>query len=192
MTVATGLDGRTKCSWSAGDELYERYHDEEWGYPIRDDQKMFGLMMLEGFQAGLSWITILRKRENFARAFDNWNPEAIATYGPEKIALLMTDAGIIRNRLKVEGTVRNARAYLQIQEDEGSFSDYLWSFVGGDPIISRPVTDADYRATSPESDAMSKALKKRGFTFVGSTICYAHMQSAGLVDDHMANCWRSQ
>ena len=189
--IQSGLDGRPKCRWCAGDELYERYHDEEWGYPIRDDRKMFGLLMLEGFQAGLAWITILRKRDNFARAFDNWDPEKIAGYGPDDIARLMNDAGIIRNRLKVEGAVKNARAYLQLQDEAGSFSDYLWSFVGGEPIVMRPETEADYRATSPESDAMSKALKKRGFTFVGSTICYAHMQSAGLVDDHMAGCWRT-
>ncbi len=192
MALATGIDGRIKCSWCAGDELYERYHDDEWGYPIRDDQTMFGLLMLEGFQAGLSWITILRKRENFSRAFDNWNPETIAAYGPDDIARLMADAGIIRNRLKVEGAVKNARAYLRLQEEEGSFSDYLWSFVGGEPIVMRPKGMEDYRATSPESDAMSKALKKRGFTFVGSTICYAHMQSAGLIDDHIDGCWRTQ
>ncbi|MGD9710819.1 MAG: DNA-3-methyladenine glycosylase I [Thermomicrobiales bacterium] len=192
MTVVAGLDGRPKCSWCAGDELYERYHDEEWGVPIHDDQTMFRLLMLEGFQAGLAWITILRKRDNFERAFEGWDPQRIANYGPDDIARLMADAGIIRNRLKVEGSVKNARAYLRIQEEEGSFSDYLWRFVGGQPIVMRPATEADYRATSPESDAMSKDLKKRGFTFVGSTICYAHMQSAGMIDDHMAGCWRTQ
>ena len=186
-----GLDGRRKCSWAVGDELYERYHDEEWGYPIRDDNALFSLLMLEGFQAGLAWITILRKRENFLAAFDGFDPVIVAAYGPDKIASLLDDAGIVRNRLKVNGTVQNANAFLRLQEETGSFSDYLWSFVGGNPLVMRPATAEDYRATSPESDAMSKDLKKRGFTFVGSTICYAFMQSAGMVDDHMVGCWRS-
>jgi DNA-3-methyladenine glycosylase I len=191
MEIEIGLDGRLKCGWCTGDALYEAYHDEEWGMPLRDDRRLFGLLMLEGFQAGLSWITILRKRENFDRAFDGWNPEKIAAYGPEKLESLMADAGIIRNRLKIDGAVKNASAWLCLQAEEGSFSDYLWSFVGGQPIVMRPATMAEYRSTSPESDAMSKALKKRGFTFVGSTICYAFMQSAGMVDDHMAGCWVS-
>ncbi|MEZ4499185.1 MAG: DNA-3-methyladenine glycosylase I [Thermomicrobiales bacterium] len=153
---------------------------------------LFRLLMLEGFQAGLSWITILRKRDNFDRAFDGWDPERLAAYGPDDIARLMDDAGIIRNRLKIEGAVKNTHAYLRTVAEEGSFSDYLWSFVGGEPLVMRPSRgEQDFRATSPESDAMSRALKKRGFTFVGSTICYAFMQSAGLVDDHLVGCWRS-
>ena len=149
------------------------YHDDEWGVPIRDDRQLFGLLMLEGFQAGLSWITILRKREHFDRVFDAWDPDRIAAYGPEKIEELMADPGIIRNRLKIEGAVKNANACLRLQAEEGSFSDYLWGFVGEEPQVMRPATLAGYRSTSPESDAMSKDLKKRGFTFVGSTICYA-------------------
>jgi DNA-3-methyladenine glycosylase I len=191
MHISLGLDGRPKCGWCVGDPLYEAYHDDEWGVPLRDDRRLFGLLMLEGFQAGLSWITILRKRENFDRAFDGWDPDKIAVYGPEKLEALMADAGIIRNRLKIEGAVKNANAWHRLRAEEDSFSDYLWSFTGGDTIVTRPATVADYRSTSPESDAMSKALKKRGFTFVGSTICYAFMQSAGMVDDHMAGCWRT-
>ncbi len=191
IDVRAGLDGRMKCGWCAGDALYEEYHDTEWGVPMRDDHSLFRLLMLEGFQAGLSWITILRKRENFERAFDGWNPERIAAYGPEDIARLMADAGIIRNRLKIEGAVKNANAYLRVQSGEGSFSEYLWSFVGEQPMVRRPATLADYRSTSPESNAMSKDLKKRGFTFVGGAICYAFMQSAGMVDDHMVGCWRT-
>jgi DNA-3-methyladenine glycosylase I len=191
MTVRPGLDGRMKCAWCAGDPLYEAYHDEEWGTPLHDDRALFGLLLLEGFQAGLAWITILRKRDNFARAFDRWDAGRIAGYGPEDIERLMTDAGIVRNRMKIEAAISNARAFLRLREKEGSFAGYLWSFVDGQPIVGRPISDADYRATSPESDAMSKALKQRGFRFVGSTICYAFMQSAGLVDDHMHGCFRA-
>ena len=182
---------RVRCAWCVGDRLYEAYHDEEWGVPVRDDQALFERLMLEGFQAGLSWITILRKGENFFRAFDGWNPEIISLYGPDDIARLMVDPGIIRNRLKVEGAVKNARAYLRLRE-ERSFSDHLWSFVGGEPLRTpSPLLPGTIPATTPQSDAMSKDLKKRGFTFVGSTICYAFMQSAGLVDDHVAGCWKA-
>ena len=193
MTLKIGADGRPKCGWCAGDPLYEAYHDDEWGIPLRDDRALFRLLMLEGFQAGLAWITILRKRDHFDRAFDGWNPDVIAAYGPDKIAELLADPGIVRNRLKVEGAVKNARAYLQLQDESGSFSDFLWSFTGGEPRVPdpRPETLDLIPATTPESDAMSKALKKRGFTFVGSTICYAFMQSAGMVDDHLAGCWRA-
>ena len=180
-----------RCFWCVGDPLYEAYHDDEWGVPVHDDRQLFERFVLEGFQAGLAWITILRKRENFSRAFDNWNPETIAAYGPDDVARLMADAGIIRNRLKIEGAVKNALAYLRLKE-EGSFSDYLWSFTGG--VVLRPEVALDrgqVLSSTPESDAMSKELKKRGFTFVGSTICYAFMQSAGLVDDHMAGCWKT-
>jgi DNA-3-methyladenine glycosylase I len=190
--VLPGADGIVRCSWCVGDDLYEIYHDQEWGTPIRDDEELFALLMLEGFQAGLSWRTILYKRETFARAFDNWNPETISRYTDADIERLMADPGIIRNRLKVTGAIRNARAFLQLRDELGSFSDYLWSFVGGETIVRRFTDPAEqHRPTSPESDAMSKALRKRNFTFVGSTICYAFMQSAGLVDDHNPGCFRA-
>jgi DNA-3-methyladenine glycosylase I len=188
--IGIGVDGRPKCSWCLGTPVYEAYHDEEWGVPIRDDKDLFAKLMLDGFQAGLSWSTILYKRDNFDRAFHGWDPKIIAAYTQDDIDRLMADPGIVRNRLKVNGAVKNARAYLQLEEEEGSFSDYLWSFVGGDPIVVRPTSMEDVRATSPESDAMSKALKLRGFTFVGSTICYAFMQAVGMIDDHIAGCWR--
>lgn len=185
------VEPRVRCAWCVGDPLYEAYHDDEWGVPVHDDQLLFERLMLEGFQAGLAWITILRKRDNFAKAFDGWNPEIIAAYGPDDIARLMADAGIIRNRLKIEGAIKNARAYLRLK-DEQPFSDYLWSFTGGKVLRgATPPEPGAVVATSPESDAMSKDLKKRGFTFVGSTICYAFMQSAGLVDDHAAGCWKA-
>ena len=190
--VGIGIDGRPKCFWCLGTATYEAYHDEEWGEPIRDDKDLFAKLMLDGFQAGLSWSTILHKRENFDRAFDGWDPETIARYTQDDVDRLMADAGIVRNRLKVNGAVKNARAYLQLVEEEGAFSDYLWSFVGGDTIVMRPVGPEDFRATSPESDAMSKALKQRGFTFVGSTICYAFMQAAGMINDHIVTCFRHE
>ena len=159
------------CDWGAGDPLMTAYHDEEWGVPDWDDDALFGLLMLECFQAGLSWRTILHRRESFERAFEGWNAERIAAYGPDDHARLLADPGIIRNRLKVEGASKNARAYLQLRDETGSFANYLWSFTGGD-VLDRPAptTFADVPATTSESDAMSKALKKRGFTFVGSTI----------------------
>jgi DNA-3-methyladenine glycosylase I len=189
--IGIGADGRQKCSWCLGTTVYEAYHDDEWGVPIRDDRDLFAKLMLDGFQAGLSWSTILYKRDNFDRAFDGWDPEKIAAYTQDDIDRLLADPGIVRNKLKVNGAVKNARAYLQLQQDEGSFSDYLWSFVGGDTIVMRPTGLDDFRATSPESDAMSKALQKRGFTFVGSTIVYAFMQAVGMIDDHIAGCWRT-
>jgi DNA-3-methyladenine glycosylase I len=189
-TVSVGFDGRPKCWWCIGDEKYEDYHDNEWGKPLRDDQALFALLMLEGFQAGLSWRTILYKRENFARAFDDWNPETIAAYTEDDIVRLMGDTGIIRNRLKCTGAVRNAQAYLELKAELGSFSDYLWSFVGNTTITRPRIASIDQGlSTTPQSDAMSKALRKRNFTFVGSTICYAFMQSAGLVDDHAEGCF---
>lgn len=187
--VGPGPDGKLRCWWCLGDDNYVAYHDQEWGVPLRDDQRLFGLLMLEGFQAGLSWRTILHKRENFDRAFDGWDPVRIADYTPEKIEHLLANPGIVRNRLKCEAAVRNARAYLRIQDELGSFSDHVWSFVGGEPIVGvRRNATGEIPATTPASDALSKDLKKRGFTFVGSTIIYAFMQSAGLVDDHMADC----
>jgi DNA-3-methyladenine glycosylase I len=189
--ISIGADGRPKCFWCVGTTVYEAYHDDEWGVPIRDDKDLFAKLMLDGFQAGLSWNTILNKRENFDRAFDGWDPEKIAVYTQHDIDRLMADTGIVRNKLKVNGAVKNARAYLQLKEDEGSFSDYLWSFVGGDTIVMRPSGPEDYRATSSESDAMSRALKTRGFTFVGSTIVYAFMQAVGMIDDHVEGCWKT-
>lgn len=184
-------DGKTRCSWCPDDADYVTYHDTEWGVPVHDDRELFERLMLEGFQAGLSWLTILRKRDNFFRAFDGWEPERIAAYGPDDVARLMADPGIVRNRLKVEGAVKNARAFLQVQADAGSFDGYLWDFVGGAPLRRTPPPLAldDLPATTPESDALSKDLKRRGFTFVGSTIVYAFMQSVGMVNDHMADCF---
>jgi DNA-3-methyladenine glycosylase I len=178
-----------RCGWAGDDPLMIAYHDHEWGVPVRDDAALFERLMLECFQAGLSWRTILHRRDHFQRAFDGWDAGRIARYGQDDIARLLADPGIIRNRLKVEGAVKNARAYLQIREENGSFSDYLWSFTGGD-VLDRPAprSMADIPVTTPESDTLSKTLKKRGFTFVGSTICYAFMQSAGLVNDHLAGC----
>jgi len=181
-----------RCGWAGTDPLYVRYHDEEWGKPCRDDADLFERLMLEGFQAGLSWITILRKRESFRSAFADWDAETIANFGDEDIARLMADPGIIRNRLKVNGAVRNARAYLRVREELGSFSDYLWDFVGAEPIVNRPTSLADVPTTTPEAIAMSKALRKRDFTFVGPTICYAFMQSVGMVDDHVTDCFCAQ
>jgi DNA-3-methyladenine glycosylase I len=176
-----------------GDELYVKYHDEEWGVPVHDDRELFERLMLEGFQAGLSWRTILYKREHFFRAFDGWDPEIIANYGPEKIAELLNDPGIVRNRLKVNGAVRNAQAFLQVVADEGSFDKFIWSFTGGGTLsYAHPQTLADIPAKTAESDMMSKELQRRGFTFVGSTICYAFMQSVGMVNDHVAGCFRAE
>lgn len=181
--LATG-----RCEWAGSDPLYVEYHDTEWGVPVYDDRELWERLMLEGFQAGLSWITILRKREHFARAFEGWHPEVIANYGDEDIARLLADPGIIRNRLKINGAVKNARAYLAMRDAGESFSGYLWSFVGGAPIVNQPEKLGDVPALTVEATAMSKDLKKRGFTFVGPTICYAFMQSAGLVDDHVVGC----
>jgi DNA-3-methyladenine glycosylase I len=177
-----------RCEWAgATDPVMIRYHDEEWGVPCRDDRQLFERLMLEGFQAGLSWRTILHKRESFARAFEGWDPERIAAYGPDDVARLMADAGIVRNRLKVEATIRNARAYLDLGRP---FSEHVWSFVDGQPIVNRPTVLGDISATTAVSDALSKDLRKRGFTFVGSTIMYAFMQSVGMVDDHVVGCFR--
>lgn len=190
--VIVGEDGRARCWWCGTDPRYVAYHDEEWGAPVHDDRALFERLMLEGFQAGLAWLTILRKRDNFTRAFDGWDPAVIAAYDEDDIARLLADPGIVRNRLKVAGAVANARAYLRLVDDAGSFDAYLWGFVGGEPIVRpRATSRAEVRSTSPESDALSKDLRRRGFTFVGSTICYAFLQSAGLVDDHAAGCWRA-
>ncbi len=181
---------RQTCPWPAGDPLMIRYHDEEWGEPVHDDGKLFEFLILEGFQAGLSWQTILRKRENFRNAFDGFDVNKIATYGKRKINSLLKDEGIIRNRLKIEGAVANARAFLQVREEFGTFDGYIWSFVQGKPIQNSFKSLAELPARTELSDLISKDLKKRGFKFVGSTIVYAHMQATGMVNDHVVGCFR--
>ena len=179
-----------RCGWCKGDSLYETYHDEEWGVPIKDDSLLFEFLVLETFQAGLSWITILRRRENFRNAFDNFNYHKIAQYQEPKILDLLQDEGIIRNKLKVRATVSNAQAYIEIQKEFGTFSDYIWQFVDSQPLKNKVVNYKEAPANTPASDAISKDLKKRGFKFVGSTIVYAFMQATGLVNDHEINCFR--
>jgi DNA-3-methyladenine glycosylase I len=179
-----------RCPWPGNDPLYLAYHDEEWGVPEWDDQALFEKLILDGFQAGLSWLTILRKRESFRRAFEGFDPERVARFGPAKLERLMADPGIVRNRAKVEGSVASARAYLRLVEDEGSFARFLWSFVGGTPRVNNWRSLSRVPAETPESRAMSKALRARGFTFVGPTICYAFMQATGMVNDHLLACFR--
>ena len=186
-TVA-GTDGKPRCGWATADPLYEKYHDREWGRPLRDDRALFELLTLEGCQAGLSWITVLRKREHYRKVYDGFDAEKIVRYTPAKLARLLADPGIIRHRGKIEASVGNARAYLDLVEREGSFSKFLWGFVGGKPRKNRPKSLKDVPAKTAESDALSKALAKQGFKFVGSTICYAFMQASGMVDDHVAGC----
>ena len=183
-------DTRIRCAWSGTDPLYVEYHDKEWGVPVHDDRKLFEFLILEGMQAGLSWITILRKRENFRRAFAGFDPEKVARFGKRDIARLMGDAGIIRNTLKVNGAVANAQAMLRVCEEFGSLDRYLWQFVGGKPRVNRRRGMKDVPASTPQSDAMSKDMKARGFKFVGTTICYAHMQATGMVNDHVTSCFR--
>lgn len=179
-----------RCTWAGSDPLYLAYHDEEWGVPSFDDRHLFEMLILEGSQAGLSWITILKKRENYRAAFDGFDPARIVRYGPKKIEALLQNPGIVRNRLKVTAAIRNARAYLDVVEEVGSFHAYLWQFTSGKPIVNRWKTLKQLPAKTAESDAMSKALKKRGFSFVGSTICYAFMQATGMVNDHVVDCFR--
>ena len=181
---------KKRCGWPGENKLMIEYHDTEWGTPVHDDRKLFELLMLDNAQAGLSWQTILNKRENYRKAFDNFEPAKIARYNERKITSLLNNPGIIRNRLKIKAAVTNARAVLEIQKEFGSFDTYIWQFVHGTPIRNRWKSLKDIPATSPESDAMSKALKKRGFKFVGSTICYAFMQSIGMVNDHLVHCFR--
>jgi DNA-3-methyladenine glycosylase I len=171
--------------------LNQVYHDREWGRPVHDDQKLFEFLILEGAQAGLSWITVLKKREGYRKAFSNFDPKRVARFTPSRVQKLMQDPGIVRNRLKIESTVSNARAFLEVQKEFGSFDRYIWSFVGGKPIVTRRSALKKIPAKTAESDAMSKDLKKRGFRFVGSTICYAFMQACGLVDDHLEGCFRA-
>ena len=179
-----------RCGWCVGDALYEAYHDQEWGVPVYDDATIFEFLILETFQAGLSWITVLRKRENFRNAFDNFDYKKIAQYKQSKIDELLQDAGIIRNKLKINATVTNAQAFMKIQDEFGSFSNYIWNFVDGKPIKNSWKNYKDAPATTAISDALSKDLKKRGFKFVGSTVMYAHMQATGMVNDHEVNCFR--
>ncbi len=181
----------TRCPWSLGvDDAYQRYHDEEWGVPVREDAKHFEFLVLESAQAGLSWAIVLRKREGYRRAFANFDAERVARFNSRSVERLVNDARIVRNRQKIVAAIKNARGFLEIQEKFGSFDNYVWEFVGGEPIRNRWKQQSDIPATSPESDALSKDLKSRGFSFVGSTIIYAHMQATGLINDHVVDCFR--
>jgi len=180
----------TRCEWAGNDPLYQQYHDHEWGVPVYDDAKLFEFLILETFQAGLSWIMILKKRENFRKAFDDFNYKKIANYNQEKINALLTDTGIIRNRLKINATVSNARAFTEVQEEFGSFSKYIWSFTGGKPVVNKFESLSEIPASTELSGQLSKDLKRRGFKFVGSTVVYAHMQATGMVNDHVQTCYR--
>jgi len=184
---------KIRCAWCPTDNpLYIRYHDEEWGVPVHDDRRLFEMLVLEGAQAGLSWLTILKRREGYRAAFDHFQAEKIARYDQKKMAALMKDEGIIRNRLKIAATVANARAFLEVRKEHGTFGRYIWSFVGGKPKRNHRRKGEQIPAQSSEAEAMSRDLKKRGFRFVGPTICYAFMQAVGMVDDHTAECFRSK
>ena len=189
LKVRRHPDGRLRCAWCPDDAVYRRYHDTEWGVALRNDAALFEMLCLEGAQAGLSWITVLRKRDSYRLAFDHFDAAKMARYTAAKRQRLLKDPGIIRNRLKVNAFIENAKAYLQIREEKSSFSDYLWQFTDDKVLRRRPLTLGEVQPTSQESDAMSKALSKRGFKFVGSTICYAFMQAVGMVDEHQRNCW---
>ena len=179
-----------RCSWAGNDTVYLDYHDREWGVPVYDDRRLFEMLILEGAQAGLSWITVLKKRENYRLAFDYFDPEKIINYDEGKVEELLGNEGIIRNRLKIESVIKNAHAYFKVSEEFGSFSKYIWSFAPAGPKINRWKNLKELPASTPQSDEMSRDLKKRGFKFVGSTICYAYMQAIGMVNDHTANCFR--
>ena len=181
---------KKRCGWVSDDPLYLDYHDREWGVPLHDDRRLFEMIILEGAQAGLSWITVLKKRENYRLAFNQFDVQKIARYDARKKRSLMNNAGIIRNRLKIDATIGNARAFLKIVEGHGSFSDYIWGFVDGRPIVNRWRTLADVPVSTEQSDALSKALKSRGFKFVGTTICYSFMQAVGMINDHVTTCFR--
>ena len=181
---------KNRCSWSSSDPIYITYHDTEWGVPLHEEHKWFEFIVLDGAQAGLSWLTVLRKREHYRKVFDNFHPATVALYDADKIQELLLDPGIIRNKLKVNSAVKNAQAFLRIQKKFGSFDNYIWQFVDGKPIVNSWETLDQIPAKTRESDAMSKDLIKRGFTFVGSTICYAFMQAAGMVNDHLVDCFR--
>lgn len=177
-----------RCDWCASSELYQQYHDQEWGVPLHDDQRLFEFLILEGAQAGLSWLTILNKRQRYREVYDNFDPVRVAAYDVDKVEALLADPGIVRNRLKVRSSISNAQAFLQVQAEFGSFDQYLWAFIGGAPRINSWRSMAELPASTPESEALSKALKKRGFRFVGPTICYALMQATGMVNDHLLGC----
>lgn len=183
---------KPRCAWAGSDALYQRYHDTEWGVPLHDDQRLFEFLILEGAQAGLSWITVLRKRENYRAAFDNFDAARIAAYDADRIASLMQNAGIVRNRLKIQSTIINAQQFLLIQEEFGSFDRFIWQFVGGKPLQNDRHNLSEVPASSEVSDAMSRELKRRGFKFVGTTICYALMQAVGMVNDHTVDCFRHE
>ena len=180
----------SRCPWSGSDEQYISYHDDEWGVPSHDDRHLFEMLILEGAQAGLSWSTILKKRAAYRLAFDDFDAEKIARYTPARVERLMRNAGIVRNRLKIEAAVKNAKAFIAVRKEFGSFDRYIWQFIGGKPLVNRRRTMQEIPSSTPVSDAMSKDLKKRGFTFVGTTICYAFMQAVGMVNDHLIDCWR--
>jgi DNA-3-methyladenine glycosylase I len=185
------MKNKLRCWWCGNDPLYCEYHDKEWGVPVHDDQKIFEFLILEGFQAGLSWITILRKRENFRKAFKNFDPLKVSRFRKTEIVKLMQNEGIIRNRLKIESAINNAKCFLTVQKEFGSFDKYIWQFTNNKTLRNpKGRSSGSLPASSAESDAMSKDLKKRGFKFVGTTICYAHMQATGMVDDHVHECWR--
>lgn len=184
------MDNRERCAWCLGFEQYIRYHDEEWGVPVTDDQIHFEFLILEGAQAGLSWSTILKKREGYRKAFAGFDPAKVARFTPARIEKILKDPGIVRNRLKVNSAVTNARLFLEVQKEFGSFNTYIWQFVGGKPKVNAWKSLKKIRPTTKESDALSKDLVRRGFRFVGSTVMYAHMQACGLVNDHLVSCWR--
>ena len=188
--VAMSEVDRPRCDWCLSSELYRTYHDLQWGVPLHDEQQLFEFLILEGAQAGLSWITILKKREHYRKVYDNFDPVKVAAYGVDKVEALLADPGIVRNRLKVRSSISNAQAFLAIQQEFGSFDCYIWSFIGGSPRVNRWASMAALPAQTPESEAMSKALKKRGFRFVGPTLCYAFMQATGMVNDHLLDCHR--
>lgn len=181
---------KQRCGWCGTEDLYVKYHDDEWGVPVRDEQKLFEFLVLEGAQAGLSWITILRRRENYRAAFAGFDPVKVAAFGPDYLARLLQDAGIIRNKSKIESTVKNARAFLNVAEEFGSFGRYLWNFVDGNPIVNHWQDQSQVPAVTPLAEKISKDMKRRGFSFFGPTICYAHMQATGMVNDHLTNCFR--
>lgn len=184
------MASKKRCAWCGEDPLYTSYHDEEWGVPVHDDQRLFEFLILEGAQAGLSWITILRKRDAYRQAFRGFDPKRVARFGERDVQRLLKDAGIVRNEQKIRSAISNARAFLQVQAEFGSFSDYQWSFVNGRPLVNRWASLAEVPAWTSTSETLSKDLKKRGFKFVGRTIIYAHMQAVGMVNDHVANCFR--
>jgi DNA-3-methyladenine glycosylase I len=190
--MSAAPDGKRRCRWAGSDPLYVRYHDEEWGRPVHDDRRLFEMLILEGAQAGLSWLTILRKRENYRRAFAGFDARKVARFDARRKAALLLDAGIVRNRLKIDSTIGNARAFLHLVKEFGSFDKYVWSFVEGRPPASRRAGRAAVPARTPQSDRLSLDLKARGFKFVGTTICYAFMQACGLADDHAAGCFRAR